>query len=509
MSHHASISLSRLLGECVLAVVTGCVLAFLLHWLFGEEFATRQQARAYAPIAGAQYGDGKRDDIRVVLIDDAALQSAGQVWPARYSYSARLLSAVAQYKPKAIFVDIYYGAARDDASLPALTRALCAIRAQGVALYMATARNGAGDYTLRPEIDALAGKCFEKVAIQYAPDDIDRVAWSYPLAVQGGGGHGAPLKSAALALYETGGAHLDVDHHPLALTWGSRSAINGIGWLRERDHGEPGEHAANNAHADTSYCRASHGYKELIPPGIRNLMYHDIGQPLCVFHETLRAGEFANTTVAADARLQREIAGKSILIGLANTDSADFVLSPLHGRIPGIYLHAMALDNLQVAANGYARQMHLGIGRDYVVMLLFLLVSMLLITLVPKLVLPWVARRLHWNAVDDPVEFLAKRLRLRRRAGFQFGVAITFVLVAVLRLCMVLAIGCAMVWIGQRFFGLGFLSVISVIFITLIAEWFEVNEKLSHYLLPRHGARLRQRRRNTQGASHADPQKTV
>jgi CHASE2 domain-containing sensor protein len=505
LSHHSSISPARLFGECVLAVVTGCVLAFLLHWLFGEEFATRQQARVYAPIAGVHYGDGKRDDIRVVLIDDAALQSAGQVWPARYSYSARLLSAVAQYKPKAIFVDIYYGAARDDASLPALTRALCAIREQGVALYMATARDGAGEYRLRPEIDALAGKCYEKVAIQYAPDDIDRVAWSYPLEVHGGG-HAAPLKSAALALYESGGSHLSVDHHPLSVTWGSRAATNGVGWLRER---ATGEHSQDGGQADKSYCRASHGYKELIPPGIRNAMYHDIDQPLCVFHETLRAGEFAHTTVEADARLKRDIEGKTILIGLANTDSADFVLSPLHGRIPGIYLHAMALDNLQVAGNAYARNVHLGLGRDYAVMLLFLLVSMMLITLVPKLVLPWVARRLHWKAVDDPVEYLAKRLRLRRRAGFQFGIAISFVLIAVLRLCMVLAIGCAMVWIGQRFFGLGFLSVISVIFITLMAEWFEVNEKLSHYLLPRHSARLRQRRRTSQGASHADPQETV
>jgi CHASE2 domain-containing sensor protein len=476
LSQHHRISPLRLIGECILAVVTGCVLAFLVHWLFGEEFATRQQARVYAPIAGANYGNGKKGDIRVVLIDDAALAKAEQVWPAQYSYSARLLSAIAQYKPKAIFVDIYYGAARDDASLPALTRALCKIRQQGVPVFLAAARDGAGNYPLRTEIDALAGTCFDKVAIQYAPDDIDRLAWSYQLEVHppGHGAHAAPpLKSAALALYEVGGHHLEVDHHPLALTWGSSAASNGIGWLKD-------------GASKKSYCRPSHGWGELLPPGVRNSLWHDTDEPLCVFHETLSALAFAQTSVEDDARLRGDIAGKTVLVGLANTDSADFVLSPLHGRIPGIYLHAMALDNLEVAANDYARQMHLGIGREYGVMILFLLTSMLVVTLLPKLVVPWIGARFGLQAVNEPVTYLADKLHLRLPDGYwQVGVLFLYIAVAVVRLLLVLAVGCAMVYAGQHLFGLGFLSVISVIFITLTAEWFEVNEKISEHLFSR------------------------
>lgn len=506
LPHHPRTSLPRLLLECALAVIIGCLIAILVHFLFGEEFATRQQARVYAPIAGENYGDGQRDAIRVLLIDDAALAAAGQVWPARYSYSARLLQAVAQYKPKAIFVDIYYGALRDDPSIAALTRSLCAIRQQGVPLFMAAARNGAGQYALRPEIDALAGSCFEKVAIQYTPDDIDRVAWSYALNVPGAGQGGAALPSAALALYQVGRAPLAVDHHPLAVSWGSRAAANGVGWARETQ-GHAGatdaEHegaqagAGTGAHAGaddgahdgaaastSSYCRASHGWRELLPPGVRNMMYHDVDQPLCVFHETLRAGDFARTTPESDARLRRDIEGKTILIGLATNDSGDFVLSPLHGRIPGIYLHAMVLDNLLVAGQDYARQMHLGLGRDYAVMIAFLLSSMLVVTLLPKLVLPWLAARFGWQVVDDPVAALARRVSTFGTPIAQFCVLAGFLLYGVLRLCAALAVGCLMVWIGQRFFGLGFLSVISVIFITLIAEWFEVNEKITHYLLP-------------------------
>lgn len=473
LATHQDKSFQRLLFECFFALCIGCGLAFLVHWLFGEEFATRQQARLYAPIAGASYGAGQRDQIRVMLIDDAALAQAGQVWPAKYSYSARLLNAVAQYHPKAIFVDVYYGAERDDPSLPALLRSVCALKQRGIAVYLATARDGAGQYQLRPELEALAGQCFEKVAIEYAPDDIDRIAWNYPLEVHRGGHGEAPLKSAALALYETGGAHLPVDaHHPLAVTWGSRAAEHGIAWV-------------NDAHGQQrAYCRPSHGWNELIPPGPRDWIYHDIEQPMCVFHETVRAGELANATGADDARLRREIEGKMILIGVANTDSNDLLLSPLHGRIPGIYLHAMALDNLLVFGDGYARHIHLGFGRGQWPLLAFFVLSMLFVTLAPKVLRPYVAQKMGWAAIKEPVQYWTRRLHLHRRGAVQPGAILVFLVLCLLRLLSALAIGCAMVWVGQRWFGLGFLSVIGVIFLTMIAEWFEFNEKLIEYLLP-------------------------
>ena len=470
MNEHPPKTYPRIALECALAIAIGFGLAFLAHWLFGEEYAVRQQARIYAPIAGKNYGDGRRDDIRVLLIDDAALAAAGQVWPAQYSYSARLLNAVAQYNPKAIFVDVYYGARRDDPTLPALTRSVCALKQQGIPLFMATARDGAGNYALRPELEALAGKCFDKVAIQYTPDDLDRIAWNYPLETHRSGE--APLKSAALALYETNGRHLKVDEHPLAVTWGSQPARHGIGWVRDA-HG-----------ADTSYCRPSHGFLELIPPGPRNLYYHDVDKPMCVFHETVRAGELAETTADSDARLRREIEGKIILIGVAHTDSNDLLLSPLHGRIPGIYLHAMALDNLMVYGEDYARHAHLGFSREQLPMMLFLLASMVAVTLLPRLVPRVLADSKRWTALQIRTDGQNTRLRLSHPLLHRAVSVTTFLMMKIVRILSALAAGCVMVWLGQSWFGLGFMSVIGVIFLTLLAEWFEFNEKLIEHILP-------------------------
>lgn len=468
-------TIKRILLESLLALITGCILALLLQWLVGEEFATREQARVYAPIAGAEYGNGRRDDIRVLLIDDAALAAAGQVWPARYGYSARLLSAVARYKPKAVFVDIYFSAQRDDPSLAALTRTICALRQQGIAVFMASARDGTGHYPLRPELEQLNGKCFDKVAIQYTPDDIDRIAWNYPLQATSAGPDLAPLKSAALALHEAAsGRPLGNVQHPLALTWGSHQAGQGTGWRHDAGPGA------------ASYCRPWHGWAELLPQGVRDLQYRDAEKPLCVFHETLHAGDLADTTVEGEARLRRELEGKLVLVGLGTTNSGDFVQSPLHGRIPGIYLHAMALDNLLVAGRGYARHMPMRLGLEQAALIVFLVLSILFVTIVPKLLLrPYLVERFGADSLDKPVEFWTARLHLQRAQAPQWGVLLVLPMVWLVRLVGVLALGYAMIWAGQRFFGLGVLSVVGVIFTTLLAEWFELNDKLRDYLWPK------------------------
>ena len=452
----------RRMGECLFALAVGLLLTMMMEWAVGEDFMTRQQARAYAPIAGITYGDGSRDNIRVLLIDDAALAAAGQEWPARYSYSARLLRAVGQYQPKAVFVDIYYSARRDDDSLRSLLDQVCALHTQGTRVFMATARNRDQQYSLRPELEALAGRCFEKVAVSYTPDELDRLAWTYHLGTPGAGHGAAGLKSAALALYETSGKTVPVEHHAMALTWGSHSAAHGVDWVvNNPETGKP-----------TSYCRNTLGLGELMPPGMRSSLYADGDKPICVFHETIRAGALASTTPEEDAHLRQLIAGKVVLIGTALSDSNDLVLSPLHGRIPGVYLHAMALDNLMNFGEDYARAMHLSFDVSNIKLLLFLVVAMVLVTLLPKQLMEW----LGWSLARKPA------------GKHDWRGAARYLLSCVVRVLLSLAVGCLLLWIGQYWLGLGFLSIINVMVLTMLAEWFDFNEKLLDYIFPHHEA---------------------
>jgi CHASE2 domain-containing sensor protein len=466
-------STRRIILESALALIVGLVLAVLANRFLGEEFATRQQALVYAPIAGHTYGEGSRDQIRVLLIDDAALTAAGQRWPAQYSYSARLLRAVSEYRPKAVFVDIYYAATRNDASLPLLAQQLCRLKEQGTRVYLAATRNRKGEYALRPELEQLAGRCFEKVAVAYTPDAIDRLAWNYPL-VQPAGRDGVAMKSAALALYESGRGKLAVDDAPLALTWGSREAEHGVGWASSSDGGK-------------SYCRRSRGAADMWRSVIPASAYDDGEQPMCVYHETIRAGQFTSTTPEEEARLRQLIEGKVVLIGTALADSGDLVLSPIHGKIPGVYLHAMALDNLFTYGPGYARDMPLSLEPRHAPLLLFLLGSLIVVTLVPKALRAWLLAGGPRPWLDDPMQRIAHRRWLRSPHVDPIA-ALAFLALCVLRLLLSLAIGAFILWVGQRVWGLGFLSIIGVIFLTLMAELFEFNEKLIKYLVPDPGA---------------------
>jgi CHASE2 domain-containing sensor protein len=471
-----------------LALLVGLSFALFAHVIFGEEFATRQQARMYAPFAGLTYGAGHRGQIRALVVDDASLEEAGQVWPARYSYSARLLQALAQYKPKAVFVDIFYQAQRDDGSISRLVDQLCAMQQQGIPVKLAAVRDAHGEHRLRPELEAVAGRCFEKVSVRYTPDEVDHMAWNYPLhAEQEGAGHGEaaahgdehggehgaappaahsePLRSAALALAAEGGGALPHGHHPISLTWGLDPARTGLDW---RAAGKPGQ----------SYCRPDHSGWELLPTGLRQLIYGDASEPVCVFHETLRASELSQTTPEEDARLRATLEGKYVVLGLALSGSNDQVLSPVHGRIPGLYLHAMALDNLLTFGARTPVDMHLldaGSGPAW----LFLLVALSVLILTLHWALPELKARREKKHPPQP-----ETPEKHGKKMFHPGAALAFLGMCVLKLAISILLGCLLLWIGQSVFGIGFLSIIGIVFLTVVAEWTEFNEKLLHHLYP-------------------------
>jgi hypothetical protein len=467
--------------KAVFAIALGIVGALLLPQLFGEEFATRQAASLYAPLAGQAYGAGARARISVLLIDDTSLAQAGQTWPASYGYYARLLRGVEIYRPRAVFLDIVFRDFRPDPTFDAFAQRLCALQAAGTKVYLAATPGPDGALRVRPGLEELRGRCFEPVAVTYQPDAVDKVAWSYPLEQQGAAG--PPQPSAALAIHDAFASRpLATPAGLMALSWGLTPSQDGLRRLvvdeaEAKEGAKGGEEAGAAA---SSYCRPDHGWWEMAPFGVRNARFGDAEKPICVFHDTAYAYDLSNGGDDSETFLEHTLKDRVVMIGTARQFSNDYINSPIHGRIPGVYLHAMALDNLDHYGDNYKHAATFGLNLHADNLKLLLLIAGSLISVV-------IVRCLKDRARKDMEHrrlslTVADAVMLLREAGcwlIRSAIEIAGSLV------LVVALLCFGAWLN-----IGYLSIVDIAVFALAAEWFEWNERLVECLF---GAAPRER----------------
>ncbi|MEX3919968.1 MULTISPECIES: CHASE2 domain-containing protein [Paraburkholderia] len=459
---------NRTILQGLLAIVFGIAAALVLPQLFGEEFATRKAASVYAPVAGQAYGNGSRDAISVLVIDDASLAQAGQTWPASYGYYTRLLDALQGYKPRAVFFDIMFRDPRPDPTLALFAQRLCKLRAGGTRVYLAGTPDAAGVLRVRPGLDELRGRCFETVSITFRPDEVDKLAWSYPLETHSSSN---PVRrSAALAIYDDLAKEPVANASaPMALSWGLSPASDGLRLLApvsaEEGNDAPESHEA--------YCRTDHGLLEIAPFGLREWLFHDAEKPVCVYHETVYGYDFANADDVGETVLKRALTNRVVMIGTAREYSNDFVISPIHGRVPGVYLHAMAFDNLLTYGSRYkhATALALRADRDHV-HLFILVVGGLLAVVAVRVAKNRMRKRVEREHLRGPMRWVARRA----------GESVSWFVKCTLEIAASLALVAVLLYFGQSVLNMGFLSIIDIAVFALAAEWFEWNEKLVIWL---------------------------
>lgn len=306
---------------------------------------TRFMARMQAPLIAHKYPTAARAQISVLLYDQAYLTDNNISWPISYAEHADWLLRIASdpaIRPRALFLDIAFSQEREDPNIPALQDALCAVHQDyGVPVFLAAlASPRDGRLEVRSglaEIDPRNGRrCFTLVDVKYDPDPLDGLLWTYPMSrhLGPGGWVSGPsadsakpaLRSAAMAIAEDAATlKLGPETAPMAMVWGLKTAP---------DAGErPGSH-----------CRPGEVEVSQVVPGfIRQLFVEEPPSPICPYHDTL---SMADLNTLNDAALTRHLRDRFVLIGAAVPGYNDFVRSPIHGLIPGIYMHAMALDNL-------------------------------------------------------------------------------------------------------------------------------------------------------------------
>jgi CHASE2 domain-containing sensor protein len=268
------------------------------------------------PARAATNGD-RTDDatpqtrVAVVLLSEEDLRRAKEAWPPSYRLHARVLKAIRANHPTAVFVDIVLEDERRDPTIEDLRAELEEYKSNGIRIYAAS--SGA-DRPLRPEIRDLV----RPVLVPKRIDPLDRVTRFYDLRTES-----AELEpTAALTVFrDVCGITPDPEIETIRLFW---RALPQAGW--------------NDRWLD---CRR----RPAFPLWIFQNRQSDFRED-CPSTPTVPVRILLEPTEAEDPEIDALLPGGIVLYGTHFVGAADLVNTPLHNDLPGVFLHATALDNL-------------------------------------------------------------------------------------------------------------------------------------------------------------------
>ena len=371
-------------------------------------------------------------EVTVILIDDAFLRRIGSGWPMAYREQGLLLRRILAHEPAAVFVDLLYrhrharepaagAAARPDGptsdptapesdepgdlllplpgatdqpipvlfatlpveSLAAESPVLCTRSLPAAGLSDAPLADAA---SIEPSLRAPFGLAASApVAAGSGPQPgTALVSWSgcgtaYPLLLAASRRGATP----AMALFDAtcrrrpempacqfgGKAPLDVAERfvaPMTVRWGAFA---------------PGVQAPFYAEGVCQRMTDVEGRVPALTRALRSLQQLALGALFdlrdrrdpdlalpCPAVPVLRADAILDGDAAAVESLLR---GRAVLLGAQISGIPDWQPSPVHGRVPGVVLHAMALDNLLVRGDRYLRPLPSGVSRGVMLALAF------------------------------------------------------------------------------------------------------------------------------------------
>lgn len=325
------------------------------------------------------YNYPPHDEITVLLLTDHALNTAEEQgrWPARYDFHGRVLKAVRTHSPQAVFIDFMWLSQRPqnpDGSYQdggQLLRQLRAFKEENIPVYLA------GSPAVRrnwPELEGLV----EWVAVPLAFDVADFVARSYPPTgdfdtgtsteanISARGDPGASvgerrkMESAAFRIARDRCARLQHASHPappecakpfpesistpMDIVWGSQLNEENHAWMHP-----------DRAPRETSYrdvLLKGHVGVSLDTPFSNTLYVRDLLNPVADSKEEIHRQQ------------QHYLHNKIVLYGANLQGVNDLIFTPARTIQPGVYFHAMALDNLLNWGMDYKSEEGIGGGTD-------------------------------------------------------------------------------------------------------------------------------------------------
>lgn len=287
---------------------------------------------------------GLKPRVIVVMLNERALALRGARWPVPVQFHAQFLAELEVLKPRAIFLDFLLldpAPAADTCELLSVAQRL---RTEGIPLYLAVTR--AEDLTLLESpgcrdpkgVPIRPREVFTPVAVVRQVDNSDFVSRRYPFeqrtAVEA---PGSGVASAAVRMY----------------CEGRPDAAGCLARLTDYESADAGFELAWSPDGDPFNQRWSH---EPCSPRI-SPMRAVLNEPVlprespCPPVATLFADALLNPEIDPALGLDNDTLfnitqGSFVMVGGNFRGSGDLITTPLHTLLPGIFYHAVALQNL-------------------------------------------------------------------------------------------------------------------------------------------------------------------
>jgi len=308
----------------------------LVYAWFGDEAWLYPRPRAPAP------GSAAVPHVVVVMIDEKALALRGARWPAPVQFHAQFLAELEVLRPRAVLLDFLLIDPAPRADICDLLGVATRLRAEGTALYLAVTQPGdlatlqtaaCRDASGAPiQVD----RVFTPVSVQRQADDSDFVGRHYPFEQRDDRqAPGEGITSAAVRMY------CDATTAPLGC----------VTQLTDAMPANAGFELAWSPTGDPFNQRWSQGScVETVSPlqAILNkpaLPRESRCPPVATLFASVLLDPAEDPTLSAE-RLLALGDDAFFMVGGNFRGSADLVTTPLHTLLPGVYYHAVALQNL-------------------------------------------------------------------------------------------------------------------------------------------------------------------
>ncbi|TWA84823.1 CHASE2 domain-containing protein [Azospirillum brasilense] len=364
----------------------------------------RTSLDAYRRIATSVYPDKGQKKIVVVQIDDTSLAVNGESYPPSFDFYARLIQKLKDAGAESILLDLMIIDRNRPGEPGGLDRLVSAIA--DFPVFMTVARSSQQDDSGcatagRQNVEdlRLAVKGEPHPLIRDGASHVDLFPDSYC---------GSPRLSAALAVYNEYCGRSEAcqgsRNDPLVNPDAFRNMTLTIEWGRVWPAGAEAVHPDHRRLAaecpDGSLLDKAGNFLRTLMPFESGVLSNAPAD--CRYHPVIRAEWLTapESATGVDGKALADLlAGRIVVVGAMFSGVQDVGPSPVFGIVPGMFLHAMAIDNLIVRGAGFMKEWSkLGLG-DLDLSVLVELAAMALVALAARRIGIWLAPRTLLSAV--------------------------------------------------------------------------------------------------------------